>query len=137
MRFKVWSAVVCAGLLLPAAPAVAQTGVDAAQGVVSADVQSAGKTRYYKSGWYPGYVAVRLFSGGSKVRAVFQGDGPGWCFVGRRVSSGVYRGSDYTFGVGKRRATYRRSDILSGRRVSPPGWFKKSSKVAFARPQCS
>lgn len=94
------------------------------------------RTRYYKSNWYPGYVAVQFKNGGAKVQAVFQGDGPGWCFVGRRHGAGVYRGVDYTFGVGTRSATYMRSDITGGQRVSPPGWFKSSSARAFRRSQC-
>ena len=95
-----------------------------------------GKTLYFDVDNYQ-YTAVRFSQGGAKVRLVRQGDGPGNCFVGRLVRPQVYRGSDYTFGVGSRRATYRRSQVLGGERVTPPRWFQKSSKVAFNRPECS
>jgi hypothetical protein len=93
-------------------------------------------TKYLKSSWYPGYVAVRFSDQNRQVQTVWQGDGPGFCFVGRRASQGVYAGTQYTFGVGAKRTSYRRDELLAGRHLSPPTWFRKSSQQAFARPQC-
>ena len=92
-------------------------------------------TKYYKSGWYPGLVAVRFSDQNRNVQAVWQGDGPGFCFVGQLASQDKYTGTEYTFGVGKRRAAYRRN-LLEGQRVSPPEWFRQSSKRAFDREEC-
>lgn len=136
MRRKIVTvSVLGASLLLPTAPGVVHASLDAMPSIAASHVQTAGNTRYYKSSWYPGYVAVRFSGGKSKVRAVFQGDGPVWCFVGRRVSPGVYRGTNHTFGGGSQRQMYNRSELV-GRRVSPPAWFRKSSAKAFRVTQC-
>lgn len=93
-------------------------------------------TRYMKSTWYPGYVAIRFTNQDRRVQAIWQGDGPGFCFVGRLTSQGRYTGTEYTFGVRKKQTAYSRNDLLEGRRVSPPAWFRESSHKAFDRPQC-
>lgn len=94
-------------------------------------------TRYYRPPYYPGYTAVRFSRQGRKVQAVWQGDGPGDCFVGQRIANDRYRGAQYNLAGGKRQVTYQRSHFVSGKRVKPPTWFKKSSARAFSTRRCS
>lgn len=97
---------------------------------------TASKTKYFsKPSWYT-YVALRFDDEKRKVRAVWQGDGPGFCFVGRLTSQDTYTGTQYTFGVGKKATSYTRGELFDGRRVSPPTWFRQSSKQAFDKEQC-
>ncbi len=93
------------------------------------------KTRYHEANGYPGYVAVRFSQGGDKVRAVWLGDGPGFCFVGVR-SAGACRGTEVNLAGGASSASYTRNELLGGQRVSPPGWFKKSSAKVFRQSRC-
>ncbi len=93
------------------------------------------KTRYHEATGYPGYVAVRFSQGGQKVRAVWLGDGPGFCFVGRR-NGGTYRGTEVNLAGGSSSASYSRGELLGGQKVVPPAWFKRSSSKVFTQARC-
>jgi hypothetical protein len=93
-------------------------------------------TIFLKPGGYPGYSAIRFSDKGRKVQAVWQGDGPGFCFVGRLARNGTYAGTQYTFGGDQKRTSLRTDELMDGKRISPPAWFKKSAPRAFARGQC-
>ncbi len=99
-------------------------------------VQGSGSVQYYKAYDYV-YKAVRFVNGGSKVRVVWTGDGPGACFVGVRSGTGPYRGYERNLAGGSTRTTYTWSQVTSGQRISPPGWLKKTARKVWKQSGCN
>ncbi len=97
---------------------------------------AAGKVKYYKDGDYL-YKAVNFLNGGSKVRVVWTGDGPGACFVGVRSGTGPYRGYERNLAGGSTRRTYTWSQVTSGRRISPPNWLKQTARKVWKQSGCN
>ncbi len=99
-------------------------------------VRGSGNVQYYKAFDYV-YKAVRFVHGGSKVRVVWTGDGPGACFEGVRKGTGPYRGYERNLAGGSTRRTYTWSEVTSGQRISPPSWLKKTARKVWKQPACN